>query len=306
MAVQLKEGYAHPSILPKLAHFDLVSDIHLDEWVSPYLPVSEQIYQIEALVSTMVPSQPNQVLLIAGDLGHCNEQSFILLKALREYYDHILFVFGNHDYYLNPNKSLYQSSEQRICRLVRKVDSFFGDSVWNLDKGGVTVEGVRYIGASVWYDYSFSGRSRYFGFSDVQCHWRSTTKDGRFISTLPSSFKRQRFLAEQMDEGFDVVVTHVPPTEAIMDTYAEAKGSLIDVISFSGDRLLEKARGKVWCYGHVHVLANNRINDTLYLNNSFGGGELYATDFVYDKSILSKPKKVGNDTKIKNFGILTQ
>tara|TARA_B100001063_G_C16244804_1_gene302464 strand:- start:21 stop:227 length:207 start_codon:yes stop_codon:yes gene_type:complete len=64
-------------------------------------------------------------LIIAGDLGHDNEQNIKMLKILKEYYNHIICVLGNHDYYLmgKTNKKLFKNSFERVENMRELINS---------------------------------------------------------------------------------------------------------------------------------------------------------------------------------------
>lgn len=79
---------------------DYISDIHIDFWLDKNIAKEE--YLDSYLFKEVFKTKKGEILLIAGDLGHNNEQSIDFLELLINVhgYKHIFVVFGNHDYYL--------------------------------------------------------------------------------------------------------------------------------------------------------------------------------------------------------------
>lgn len=84
--------------------FDLISDIHLDFWVKVDSNLRKMEKKIDVFVDSLIPSSPSNVLVIAGDLGHYNNQNVIMLRSLMRCYESIVMVRGNHDLYLVSGK----------------------------------------------------------------------------------------------------------------------------------------------------------------------------------------------------------
>ncbi|WP_179212510.1 metallophosphoesterase [Brevibacillus brevis] len=83
-----------------IAGFDLISDVHLDFWVKVENPLHKMVPQIKNFMKGILPDVHHKTLVTAGDLGHYNWQNKILIEELKQIYEHILIVAGNHDYYL--------------------------------------------------------------------------------------------------------------------------------------------------------------------------------------------------------------
>lgn len=60
--------------------FDLISDLHADFWIRNGKH-SKQL-SIDLFVDELLPVSPSEVLVIAGELGHHNLESEILLFGL--------------------------------------------------------------------------------------------------------------------------------------------------------------------------------------------------------------------------------
>ncbi len=83
---------------------DVVSDLHTN-----FYPAT-----LRQFAEVILPRDPSPVLVIAGDLGHSNEQAAQTVKAMQEIggYRHVLVVFGNHDMYLSGFRRNRKKSNQ--------------------------------------------------------------------------------------------------------------------------------------------------------------------------------------------------
>ena len=83
---------------------DILSDLHIDFYLSPIVKiVKEDILKsiFDPIFLSNGKKEASDVLVIAGDIGHCNFQNIQMLKIFKKlYYKYIVCVLGNHDYYL--------------------------------------------------------------------------------------------------------------------------------------------------------------------------------------------------------------
>src|SRR5690606_37953697 len=103
----------------------------------------------------ITPEFPSPILVIAGDLGHCNTQSKLLLTYLAENYENVLFCFGNHDLYLFSSDEYvgFKDSADRWESL--KADVQHIPNIIALDGNTVTIQGVTFGGSGLWYDFTY-------------------------------------------------------------------------------------------------------------------------------------------------------
>ena len=109
----------------------VVSDLHLEHRNSP-----------PALAADV------DVLVVAGDLAP-SKQSWLVAGAVEQWHDakHILYVPGNHEFYdvdIDAGREILAGQ----CRI---------HGVTLLDRASVTIEGVRFIGATLWTDFRLDG-----------------------------------------------------------------------------------------------------------------------------------------------------
>ncbi|MDF9842320.1 MULTISPECIES: metallophosphoesterase [unclassified Paenibacillus] len=133
-----------------MKQFDLISNIHLDFWLRRKGPTAEDnVREVEQFAERLLPQTVSEVLVIAGDLGHRNQQNVELLLALRQYYSNILVVAGNHDYYLVNSKERYklQTSMNRWSHIAEEHAADPVSGCYYFDGS----EYIAHIDGKVWY-----------------------------------------------------------------------------------------------------------------------------------------------------------
>ena len=122
-----------------------ISDLHIDFFVSQkdrnrlQKPIGNYITQI------MKPEK-SDVLILAGDLSHYNQQLFELLEQLKEYTNDIFVVHGNHDLYLvsNSQRDRYNlQSENRLKEIQEYCDN--DPRLHYLDGNVVNINGIKIL-----------------------------------------------------------------------------------------------------------------------------------------------------------------
>lgn len=198
--------------------FDLISDLHLDFYVREYWDWDKEVTPsaaaiIQAFAESIIPDSPSPVLVIAGDLGHKNSHSQLLLTCLAEKYDHVLFTYGNHDLYLFPHEkehAWYQRSSERWQELKEVAAEIPGVTV--LDGNTVTIHGVTFGGTGLWYDYMY-GLKLGYSWKKLDQYWFSNFNDSNYITDCPAVDKEKNKLNAIFD-SCDVIVTHVSPDDS--------------------------------------------------------------------------------------------
>lgn len=80
----------------------ILSDLHLDSHFPSSGITEAMVRKLFDPIFTPNGVDAADVLIIAGDLGHDNDQNITIIRVLREiYFKHIICVLGNHDYCKN-------------------------------------------------------------------------------------------------------------------------------------------------------------------------------------------------------------
>ena len=254
--------------------FDLTSDLHVDFWLDYRSPVKKQQKLLGEFVRKLLPDEPSNVLVIAGDLGHFNQQNKLLLEALKVHYKAIVLVHGNHDLYLVSHAQAKKYDNNSFNRLNEMVD--FANSITGahyLQGESVKLDGINFAGSGLWYDNTYARQLYSMSDAQIDSMWVDFMNDSNLINAGTEQFDRYRMFNDEYNRllplisGSDVVVTHVAPTyDFIPVKYNNATSTFYQ---FDGsDMLLRLGDGKAWCYGHTHdrIMGIHRTETQLCCN----------------------------------------
>ncbi|WP_339173138.1 metallophosphoesterase [Paenibacillus sp. FSL H7-0943] len=245
--------------------FDLISDVHLDFYVSN-TNANRLEQRINRFVEGILPDDPADTLVIAGDLGHYNVQNVIMLGVLREYYQHIIFVRGNHDLYLisNSQKEMYQNSSQSRWLHMKELAADI-PGVYVLEGQTLQLGGIIFGGTGMWYDYSYGIQVLKQKVSWIHEVWRTRMNDINYITDMPD-FQQERELLDPILDKSDVIVTHMGPDWSQLPLKHQE-----DIIQsfyfFDGAAWLPRLHGKTWCFGHYGAYEKEGCT---FVNNALG------------------------------------
>lgn len=225
--------------------FDFISDLHLDfQRRPPTVP-----YALENLI----PSDHSKVLVIAGDLGHCNDQNIGFLHMMRKHYDHVILVYGNHDLYVlgNDLKKFGKNSQARIRDMIDRARAI--DGVHYLDGDIVEVDGMKIGGCGMWYDGKYATNVHNVPEQLLRIMWLQTMKDSVYIYGMPEMqemFESECIKLERIIDSADIIVSHIGPDWSHIPPRFQGPGT--GFFYFDGAEFLKRCDGKVWIYGHTH------------------------------------------------------
>ncbi|WP_289141444.1 metallophosphoesterase [uncultured Brevibacillus sp.] len=250
--------------------FDLISDVHLDFWVKVENPLHKMVPQIKNFIKAVLPETPQKVLVIAGDMGHYNWQNKLFIEELKQFYEHILIVAGNHDYYLvsanqekqNRGISMNRILEMKeICNLLSNVHYLDGDVI--------EVDGITYGGVGMWYDFSYGIKELGYSKEALFSKWWEIMNDSRMIKgLLDKSFTFADEEKKKLDgiiESANVIITHVG------GDWSKADCDLVNSFYyFDGSPYFSQLEGKVWCFGHTHQRSDYEVYGCRFVNAALG------------------------------------
>lgn len=248
----------------------ILSDIHLEfgKWYR-----TTDINAIEA-----------DVTILAGDIG-------IGLSGLEwalTFHRPVIYVLGNHEFYgQRPMETLLRKAQAKVQ----------GTHVHLLDNESVVIEGVRFLGATLWTDYGLFGLGRQDimlehaqkemnDFQQIfvskrralrydEVHGRLSHIGDRFTAhkALALHQERRAFLERELEKGQaepaqkTVVVTHhAPSTKSLRD--GQPTYWLDAAYASRLDDLVERA--DLWVHGHTPVPLDYRIGRGRVVSNPRG------------------------------------
>ncbi|MBI6724823.1 metallophosphoesterase [Pseudomonas viridiflava] len=227
------------------------SDLHLD-------------YDYEYLSRLRRPQA--DVLLLPGDLA-CDHD--LVLKALHqcsEWFGHVIFVPGNHEH---EGKDI---TESRLAIGSMKVPA----NCHILDDGFVDIEGVRFIGSTLWSDCG-DAESQALIEQYILPAWRIRNGD-RAFTAADSTHLHDRMLsyigyqlAESRRLGLNAaVITHYAPSlKSVAARYLASKvnGAFFTELT----DFIELHQPAFWFHGHLHDESRYNIDQCNVICNPSGG-----------------------------------
>ena len=242
----------------------LVSDLHLEFNHTP-----------------VVENAGADVLVLAGDICMAAfleaEDEFMpltreagFLRKCAQKFDHVIYVMGNHEHY----KHTFNDTADVIRKTVAGLPNFHF-----LDNESVMIDGVKFIGATLWTDMNdhcpitMEYLSR--GMSDFRIIKYRDKDDNYFGFTPKIAFlehmKSCRFIEEALDETPTVVVTHHAPSyQSIHEMYKTERYMNGGFASDLEDFIHRNQNIKLWCHGHMHNNFDYMVGDTRVVCNPHG------------------------------------
>jgi predicted phosphohydrolase len=255
------------------------SDIHLEIRQAPSMGAAKElIHSVSPIIGAI---RPDDVVVMAGDIGTFVEgragQAIEFARQVAQSCKHVILVPGNHEYYLGSFAELRaQATESKI------------DKVSILDRGEVYVDGVRFIGATLWTDYAVAVPKGIGQLQAMHAAQRFITDHrviringgGPWFMPIDALIQHQAsrlWLMEALASpsgarAETVIVTHHGPhpdarnTRHPLDEIAAAFCSdCSDVI-----QVAEENKARHWIFGHDHAQHDVKVNRVRLLSAQLG------------------------------------
>ena len=215
-----------------------------------------------------LPQNEADVVVLAGDIARPAKA----MAWASRFGKPVLYVAGNHEFY---GGSMPEVSEElkRLCA---------GTRVRVLDNDAVVIDGVRFLGTTLWTDFLlYPQRARRKAALDEAMHLMYDFKkirsgDGQHLFTPEDSASlfqaNATWLAARFAEPHDgptVVITHhAPSPRSIHPRFAD---SLLNPCFISdAESLVEASGAALWIHGHTHDSFDYAIAGTRVVCNSRG------------------------------------
>ncbi len=250
---------------------DILSDIHIDFYIKEKNPSNKKMkIQIEKFIKNIssVDNLIGDVLIIAGDLGHFNQQIFVFLELMKENYKEIIVVSGNHDMYLISNNQIDKHKAKSHNRLNELKNICKELNVYFLDGNVVDIDGIKFGGTSSWYELKTP--------EDIR-QWKKVMNDNNYIydgySVQPYGLyqsypqasnnwdpikfyeEEQEKLKHIQEKGCDIFITHVGLNEPTKEEgmFYEYIGDPNNAFYYTDDiKILKNSNCSIHIHGHTH------------------------------------------------------
>ncbi|MFZ4876032.1 metallophosphoesterase family protein [Janthinobacterium sp. Mn2066] len=238
----------------------ILSDLHLEVWRDAAPAIDLAICRPDAVI-------------LAGDI---DTGSNAIAWAARTFGAlPVLYVHGNHEGYGHQLEQMHAAIHEACASANAR-----GAHIRLLDGDAVVLDGVRFLGATLWTDFLLFGAERH---AEAMAAAQAYMPDYKQISTggpeprlLCASDTAQlhaqhkAWLAQQLAQPFDgqtVVITHMAPSMlSVAPEYADNLGS--PAFASQLDALV--AQADLWVHGHMHASLDYRIGACRVVCNPCG------------------------------------
>ena len=271
-------------------NIDYISDLHIDFWCPKTNPTNKKFKsQIMEYIKKLNP-KTDELLIIAGDLGHFFEQDKEFLLQLKMYYNNICIVAGNHDLYLVSN-SIKNRYKQNSLNRIEEMKQFCSNTegFYYLDGDVVTINNIKIGGVGMWHDFSYAINKLDFSKEEILRHWKNIMNDSNLIFLNQEDSKQSEYYHHHKVDSFnteeyfqkeynkleqisscDIMISHYGP-KIPYDLNDEFKASITTTFYyFDGLKDIKRINPKYWIYGHTHRLVNEIYENTNLLCNPRG------------------------------------
>lgn len=224
-----------------MTRIHIVSDLHLNHY-NTRSPMAAFATESDIAIVAGDISVPDTVV---ADLQH-------MLPNAR----HIVFVAGNHEHYNGLDMSV---GHQRM----REDAEDTNGRVHFLENESVVIEGVRFIGATLWTDYNLydtPAESKAYAAKGMSDHWLimdkgQFTPDKAALRHITSKYYIESELAKNFAGDTVVITHHCPSSRSIAPHYA---GSPLNP-AFASKCDTSIKHCKLWVHGHTHSSFNYKV-----------------------------------------------
>ncbi|MGO8627726.1 metallophosphoesterase [Rhizobium ruizarguesonis] len=183
----------------------------------------------------------------------------------------VVFVPGNHEYYRASIEEGFDAGVEEALKF---------DDVFILDGGVASIDGVHFVGATLWSDFALFGDTRMAMLADGKA-----SQDYREIMVSKRPFKRftprdamgrnfearaiiDRFLGASFGVPTIVVTHHAPSILSISPTHID--DPLTPSSASSLERIMLRHQPRLWVHGHLHHSSDYHIGSTRVVCNPRG------------------------------------
>lgn len=247
-----------------MVKLDFISDLHIDSYIKEEdidNNNNKNILNYFNLIFFDYKLGKRKYLLITGDFANKNKFTFFALRVLEKYYyDVIIFVLGNHDYFISKKdieNGIYKDSFDRINEVKNYVAN--SQSLFYLDGEIIEIEGIKIGGCNGWYDGSYSYQyAKHFVMDEMTINnlWKEYMPDSKAIKGIKdykTIFNIENKKIDKIYDKVEIMMTHVNPSflkEHLSQRYKTFESNAF--YAFNGHRYLKDGNIKYWLFGHTH------------------------------------------------------
>jgi len=207
------------------------------------------------------------VVILAGDI-HLGQSGF--KWALENITDQkVIYVLGNHEFYREATPQLIGKLKQLSK----------GTHIYVLENNAVTIQGVRFLGSTLWSDFQLLGdidvaiATAQLNSTDFQ----QIRMSPQYRKIKPSDTvvwhnKTRRWIAQEIESRKDdkivIVSHHAPSIRSIPEK--DKSNSLSAAFASNMDDFIKWTDAELWIHGHIHESFDYMIGKTRVVCNPLG------------------------------------
>jgi predicted phosphodiesterase len=219
-----------------MTDFQIVSDLHI-EYKNNEIPDP---------LTLITPT--SDILILAGDIGslYKYDQLYGFLRKLCLHFKNVLYIPGNHEFYMVPNDSSYQPLPMnqlidRLYLLEKQISNLF-----ILNRSSVIINNICILGCTLWskvevvlprFIVRIHGMTNYL-------YDQKYTSDLKYINKMIKYCKNNKLKL--------VVVTHHCPSYSVLLNSHKSNDKYVSLYVSKLDHLLNSSNVHTWVAGHTH------------------------------------------------------
>jgi hypothetical protein len=216
----------------------------------------------------LIKNSGSDVLVLAGDVGVGSVQTSKVLKHFASVFPHVIYVFGNHEFYSSDMIHVKSDLKELVHDL---------SNVHILDADSVEINNVVFIGATLWSNFNNCDPVVMWeserGINDFRLirknRLKFTALEASREFTRDSTFIKNEVTANQNKTC--IVVTHFLPSLSCIDPQYKDSGNLnYYFASELGNEIAMMSNVPYWMFGHTHSKIDINIGNTKCIANPYG------------------------------------
>lgn len=197
-----------------------------------------------------LPELPEyDVAILAGDIGNGTAGIEWALETFGNSKP-LIYVPGNHEYY---GKDFHIVNQQ-----LQEYADTYKDDIHCLNPGSITIDGVSFVGATLWTDFKLNGYQNYTSDS-----WKRALSDFQIIRKGDNTFtpydscdlnyQHTNYIVDTLKQGAEknVVITHFLPSQEAISSFWRGN-NLNPYFCNDMDDVISHYKPDLWLYGHTH------------------------------------------------------
>lgn len=192
-------------------------------------------------------------------------------KRVSFQFPHVVYVAGNHEF--------YHGKWEKSLDILRHMCAKF-DNVYFLECDQVYIEGVTFIGGTLWTDYNKYDPLTLHAVRDMMSDFKVIRNDALGYTPLKPATTAERhrkmlqyinlLTQEKHDQKFVVVSHHAPSFQSVHEHYRDQTLMNGAYASDLSEFILDRPQIKLWTHGHMHDPSDYLMGTTRVICNPRG------------------------------------